>query len=172
MQRPWSGVQEAADRVHRAAVPHLGEVVPILGCGLGGDHLGDVERRAERRVDEIGRESPEVREQSAERGRDVGAVILEEMTPHAFQVVVHHERGVGGVAERACRGPLIHQLEAPLGQLQAFGHLLAPDQHGPRAHAVLVSVEEFPGRGHPAEEVRAFQDKHFRATLGQHIRGH
>ena len=36
---------------------------------------------------------------------------------------------------------------------------------------MLVSVEEFPGRGHPPEEVRPFQDKHFRAALGQHIRG-
>jgi hypothetical protein len=36
---------------------------------------------------------------------------------------------------------------------------------------VLVSVEELPGRSHPTEEVRAFQDKDFRATLSQHIRG-
>ena len=37
---------------------------------------------------------------------------------------------------------------------------------------MLVPIEEFPSRGHPAEEVRAFQDKHFRAALRQYIRGH
>ena len=125
----------------------------------------------ERRVDEIRREPADMREQTAKARRDVGAVILEEVTAHALEVVVHHERGVLGVAERAGGRPLIHQLEAPLGQLQALGHLLPPDQHRPRADAVLVSVEEFPGRGHPAEEVRPFQDKHFRAALGQHVRG-
>ena len=36
---------------------------------------------------------------------------------------------------------------------------------------MLVSVEEFPGGGHAAEEVRAFQHKDFRAILGQHIGG-
>ena len=112
-----------------------------------------------------------MREQTAQGCRDVGSVILQEVAPHAFEVVVHHERGVLGRAERAGGRPLIHQFEAPLGQLQAVGHLLSPDQHRPSTDAVLVSVEEFPGRRHPPEEVRSFGDKDFRATLRQHIGG-
>src|SRR5947209_5532961 len=93
------------------------------------------------------------------------------MARHALEVVVHHERGVGGIPERARRRPLIHQFEAPLGQLQALGHLPPPDQHRPGADAVLVSVEELAGSRHAAEEVCPFQDKHFRAALGQHVGG-
>ena len=140
-----------------------------LGRGLFGDDLDDVRRRTERGVDEIRREPADVREQSAQAGGDVGSVVFDEVPAHALQVVVHHERGVFRRSERAGGRPLVHQLEAPLGQLQALGHLLAPDQHRPGADAVLVSVEQFPGGGHAAEEVRAFQHKDFRAILGQHV---
>src|ERR1700744_854099 len=93
IQRPWSGAKKR--RTVSIVLPYHIWAKSWRSSGVGCAGITSMMSRGgtEPRADEMGCEPADGAEQTPQARRDVGSVIVEQVTRHAFETVVHHERG-------------------------------------------------------------------------------